>query len=58
MSALWGVVRTMKIFLAGGVSGNLNPVWKMIAKGKGWDESIASFLGRSRESALDPVPDG
>ena len=48
----------MRLFMAGGVSGNLNPVWKMVAKGKGWDEAIESFLGRSRESALDPVPDG
>ena len=58
MSSLRGVVRTMKIFLAGGVSGNLNPLWKLIAHEKGWDEALASFLGRSRESALDTVPDG
>ena len=48
----------MKIFLAGGVSGNLNPLWKMIAHGKGWNEGLASFLGRNRESALDSSPDG
>ena len=48
----------MRIFLAGGVQGNLKPLWKLIADGKGWDEGIASFLGRSRESALDTVPDG
>ena len=48
----------MIIYLAGGVSGNLCPMWKMIARGKGWDESLACFLGRNRESALDPVPDG
>lgn len=48
----------MKIFLAGGVSGNLNPVWKMVAQGKEWSESIAAFLSRGRESALAPVPDG
>ncbi len=48
----------MRLFMAGGVSGNLNPVWKMVAKGKGWDEAIESFLGRGRESALDTVPDG
>lgn len=48
----------MKIFLAGGVSGNINPIWKQISKGKGWNEAIASFLGRGRESALDSSPDG
>lgn len=48
----------MRIFMAGGVSGNLNPVWKMIAHGKEWSEAIASFLGRSIKSALDSVPDG
>jgi hypothetical protein len=46
----------MKIFLAGGVQGNLKPLWKMIAHGKGWDEGIACFLGRNRESALDTDP--
>lgn len=48
----------MIIYMAGGVSGNLNPMWKMIAHGKGWDESLACFLGRNRESELDTVPDG
>lgn len=48
----------MRIFLAGGVSGNLNPVWKGVAHGKGWNEAIASFLGRNREPEMAPDPSG
>lgn len=58
MPELRGVVCAMKIYLAGGVQANLKPLWHQIALGKGWDESIAYFLGRGRESALDTVPDG
>ena len=46
----------MKIFLAGGVSGNLNPVWKMVARGMTWRGAVETFLGRGRESALDTDP--
>ena len=78
MSALWGVVyavkiylasphtltrfkgadELMKIYMAWGVSGNLNPVWKMISKGKGWDESLARFLSMDKEQRLDSFPYG
>lgn len=44
----------MRIFLAGGVSGNLNSVWKEVAHGKGWNEAIVSFLGRNREQKMAP----
>ena len=48
----------MRIYLAGGVSGNLKPFWKMVAHGMEWSEALASFLGRGRESALDSTPYG
>lgn len=34
----------MRIFLAGGISGNLNGFWHDIAKGKGYRESMRIFL--------------
>ena len=58
MPKVRGVDRDMKIFLAGGVQGNLHPMWRMIAKGKGWEEAVESFLGRDREPTLDSSPDG
>ena len=48
----------MIVFLAGGVAGNLNPLWKMIARGTEERKAIESFLGRGRESKLDSLPDG
>ena len=53
-----GTQELMRIFMAGGISGNLNPLWKMIAHGKSQEDAISSFLGRGRESELGSTPDG
>ena len=43
----------MRVFAAGGVSGNLKPLWHMIAQGMYFREAYENFLGRRREQTLD-----
>jgi hypothetical protein len=45
------------IFLAGGISGNLKPLWNEVAKGKGYDESMKVFLAANWQGSYFYVED-
>lgn len=48
----------MRIYMAGGVSGNLKPLWHELANGVRLEAAHARFLGRNREPSMDSAEDG
>lgn len=48
----------MRMFMAGGISGNLKPLWHMIAQGMNIREAYENFLSRRRDQTLDSDDSG
>ena len=48
----------MRVFAAGGVSGNLKPLWHMVAQGMNFREAHENFLGRNQRTEMDSDESG
>lgn len=48
----------MRVFAAGGVSGNLKPLWHMVAQGMNFREAHENFLSRNQRTAMDSDDSG